>query len=545
MEQIQLAKKVFDSLLRVFQLFKLYQEMSPHRQQAIAKFYSELATFLSQYGLLALEIHKKEVLCLGEVIYEQTGRSGEFTLALYHEGMQWLEFLDGVTLKELEKLLEILDEYSRPSSQTQQDLCTRLWDAQLPNIVFQDADDLDDLIPEVEPNSEKRDFLKEKNIPEICSYLLSLPEDPEYAGIPGETTKIAEELEPDEELELHKMEREEDNLDSLSEIFATLGYVCNHVEEKELLVSILELLRGGIVQALNSLDLETAARMLTALRKFSKLFSHDHWAFELFEQNFLELSKSDTIGILISSIKDTESISSGELKKFLSALHPEALQILIPAALQIWLSGLLKTLKDSIITLAALDVEQLERFPKDSEPELIFIVIETLGKLKDKKRAAEILLSYTSHPSTDVVIYALKNLTGMDTRFPSAVFRLIHHENESVRKIAFEYLGSQKNETAEKLFINYLESNDFKAAEKNLVFQCFEALGNCGSSPAYTFLQGIILNRKWYWKIFGSIKLEAAALGLQALGTEEANQVLSKISFKPVQPAFHKDGKAQ
>jgi hypothetical protein len=203
-----------------------------------------------------------------------------------------------------------------------------------------------------------------------------------------------------------------------------------------------------------------------------------------------------------------------------------------------------KILKDSITTLAALDVEQLERFPKDSDLDLIFIVMETLGKLNNQ-RATEILLSYTGHPSTQVVVYAFKTLIGMDTWFPNAAFRLIHHDSESVRKIALQYLGSRKNETAERLLINYLESNNFRAAEKSLAFQCFEALGNCGSLPAYTFLSGILLNRKWYWKIFRPVKLEAAILGLQALGTDEAMQVLNNINFRPVQPAFQKDGKAQ
>lgn len=545
MEQFQLAKKVFDTLLRVFHIFKLYPANSQHRQQAVAGFYSELVSFLGRYGILAFEIQKKEVLCLGEVVYEQSGRSGEFTLALYHEGMQWFQFLDGVSIEELEKLFEILDEYSKPvPTQTQQDLSLKLWEAQLPNIIFQDAEELDDLLPEVEPNTERYDFLKEKNIPDVCSYLLSLPEDPEFAGDSAEIASDTGELKPAEELEIQKMKNEEDNLDPLSEIFGALAYVCSQSDEKELLVSILELLRDGIIQALESDDLGAASRMLTALRKFSKLFDQSHWAYELFEGNFRDISKSEAVCLLIAGKKDTESISLSELKKFLSALHPEALQALIPATLQVWLPDLMKILRESITVLAASDVGQLERFPKDSDENLIFLVIETLGNVKTRE-AAEVLLGFTAHFSPEVVVYALKTLIRMDAWFPGAVFKLIQHESESVRNTALEYLGSRKNEAAERLLINHLEANDFKAAEKDFIFRCFETLGKCGSTPAYTFLRGITVNRKWHWKIFRPLKLEAAALGLQALEKDEAKQAPDGTALKPDRPVFDEDGKTQ
>lgn len=270
MEQLQLAKKLFDSLLRVFSIFKLYPENSPHRQQAVTGFYSELVSFLGRFGLLAFDLQKKEVFCLGEVIFEQTGRSGEFALALYHEGLHWLEFLDGVSLEELETLFEILDEYSRPNPVPgQQELIVRLWDAQFSHIVFQNVDDLEEPIPEVEPNSERLALIKEKNIPDICAYLLSLPEGPEFARTNPMMAFVAEALNPEEELVVERMKTEDDSLDPLSEIFAALAHVCSQSDEKELLVAILELLRDGIIQAVDSRDLETSARMLTALRKFS------------------------------------------------------------------------------------------------------------------------------------------------------------------------------------------------------------------------------------------------------------------------------------
>ncbi|MEN6437074.1 MAG: hypothetical protein ABFD97_00655 [Syntrophobacter sp.] len=519
MEQMQLAKQIFELLIRTFQMFKLYPETSQNRQQALVKLNSELASFLAEHGSLGFEIHKKAVSYLGDVIYEQSGRVGDCVSTLYQEGIQWLEFLDGVGLDELEKLLMILDEYSRPVSSggAEEDLVTRLWDLQLDNIVFQDIQDDEDLLPEFEQNRERTNFLKEKSIPQICAYLLALPEDPEYTENAVGIDAGAWELQPQEELLLQKEKQEDHSFDPLAEVLGVLAHVSEQEREFELLASLLDFLRDGTTQALKALDINGAGRILMTVRELRKTRDEDHWASGLLDGFVVKISESESVSSLIAGIKDPENSGLDALKKFLMSLHPRVIHAIIPTLPEVWSPSLRKVLIETITAQAAVDVEQLRGFPKNFDEKLAFVLIEVLSNLKTGT-AAEILLEYMDHQSDEVVFRAIRALAGMDRWFPQPVFKLIDHHSIKIRKTALEYLASKKSETSERLLISYLTSESIKGAEKDFALQCFRALGSCGSSLAYSFFRGILMNRKWYRKLFKSVETEGAALGLRMIG---------------------------
>lgn len=518
MNEIQLAKRIFDSFIRVFNIIKLYPEKSHNRLQAIAKFHSELAGFLGAFGFLPFEIQKKAVLYSGEVIHERNVRSGDFIFTLYRDGLMWIEFLDGVSEEELHKLFQILDEYTRPAAdEPEADLLSTLWEAQLSTIVFQDALDEGDLLPPVEADSARLDILKEKSIPEVCSHLLSLPEDPEFAGLgPGD---FIEDLAPDEVVKLEKMKAEENQVDPLAEVFGIIEYVCEHEQDGDLLVSVLDLLRDGIHHALNERDMSTASSALQHLRASSNARDPEHWACGIFETGFHSISVPECLSPLVACVQEPDNVSLGELRKFLNALHPEAVQVLIRLAVKVWSPPLREALMEAITTLAAGDIEQLERIQHDSDPNLLLAVMDVVRRLNNE-RAAGVLIKFLDHPYDPVVANAVKTLLDMDTRFPYAVFKLTDHQNGDVRKLSFEYLGSRKCGKSERLLLSYLESREFSSAEKGLAIECFKALGRCGSVSAYTYFLSILANRKWYGKIFKTIKSEGAALGLRELGAE-------------------------
>jgi len=519
MEQTQLAKHIFELLVRTFQMYKLYPETSQNRQQAVVKLNSELASFLEQHGSLGFEIQKKSVSNLGEVIYEQSGRVGDFVSTLYQEGIQWLEFLDGVSRDELEKLFMVLDEYSRPITEgAEVDLVARLWDLQFENIVFQDVQDGEDLLPEFDQNRERTNFLKEKTIPQICAYLLAMPADPEYTGNSSATDFDAYELQADEEAKLQKEKQEDHSFDPLAEILAVLEHISGQEEDLELLSSVLDFLRDGVTQALKALDINGAGRILMSVRELIKARGREHWANGPLSGFVIRISESDSVGGLIAGIKDPDRNRLDELTRFLMSLHPRVIHAIIPVLPDVWSPGLRKLLVEAITAHAALDIEQLRGFPKNFDEKLALLLIEVLSNLKTVT-AAEILLEYMEHQSDEVVCRAIRSLAGMNRRFPQPVFKLIDHHSARIRKAALEYLGSKKCEATERLLIAYLTSDSIKGVEKDFALQCFRALGNCGSSLAYSFCRGILLNRKWYRKLFRSVETEGAALGLQLIGT--------------------------
>ena len=104
------AKSLVDSLLRVFTIFKLYPTVNQYRRQSVAGLREDILSFIDVYGPLTLRIDKREIYYSDEVIYSEIGRTSDFVLNLYRDGLRQLELQQGMTLDELEKLLEILNE---------------------------------------------------------------------------------------------------------------------------------------------------------------------------------------------------------------------------------------------------------------------------------------------------------------------------------------------------------------------------------------------------------------------------------------------------
>lgn len=530
MDQAQQARMIFESLLRVFSIFRLYPKNNQNRQQSVAKFYDDLAAFLNENGSLAFEIQKKEVRYFGEPIYTESGRAGDFIFLLYRDGLQWLEFLEGVTPGELERLLEILDEYCRPGPPaTEDDLIARLGEEDLPNMVFQDSLDLDDFLVQVGQGDDTRSLLKMKSIEEVSRYLLALSEDPAIRNLPP-FDPSQQELSAGEKTVLERMEAEDDQLSPLSRLFYVLAYVFDHEEEEELLVSILDLLRERISAALQSRNLETARRILANLQTVSEGRGEGHWSWKQREQFLRALSDPEFLDPLNGYLTDREEVPLREVESFLETLHPEAVQVLAPLALNVWSPEVREVLLRAVIVLAARDLEQVARLSEGAGENLLLLLIDVLGKVCDEK-ATEALLPFLDDPSPRVVAYALKTIRDSGAWFPHRVFRLIDHPAENVRQAALEYLGSRRCEKAESLLIDYLGSQRFGSADKAFALHCFRALGGCGGSSASAFFASLLSQKRRNVRMPRSVQREGAVLGLQTMGTEEAEKVLGNVSL--------------
>jgi hypothetical protein len=529
MGQIPSTKEIFDCLIRVLTFYKLYPETNRNRQASVEKLYRNLVLFLGEHQSFALEIRSNAVLCFGETVYEGAGRAGDYIFQLYREGLQWLEFMNGISIEELKKLLEIMEEYSRPSlDEDADDLITKLCKSEPNFICFQDPLDMDSFVPQVEENPERLMAFKEKNIPEVCAHLLSLPDQSEIDGEPDREFNPAElELTPDETAILQKMEFEQAKSDCLGEMFKTLLFVLEHDDQEGLLDGILNQLREEVKYGLVSQSLGNAQKILSTSRRIAKLCKQGHWAYDHYENFFLSMSDSEFLDPLNSYFKGPEEVALGELENFLRELHPQAARILLPIAAVVSSPVVRRMLVGVTADLLASDIDQVQTLLADCDERIIPTIIDVLAKIEGQ-RTAEIILGFLGHSSEKIVSHALRAMAKAGTRSPQRVFKLIDHKSDIVRKMALDYLGSRKCATAERLLVEYLDSAKFNSSETQFTFESFKALGRCGSSGAYLYLRGALLNGRWYRRMFRSTRRAGAALGLMEMGTDESKQVLGK-----------------
>jgi HEAT repeat protein len=59
---------------------------------------------------------------------------------------------------------------------------------------------------------------------------------------------------------------------------------------------------------------------------------------------------------------------------------------------------------------------------------------------------------------------------------------------------------------------------------------CFKALGLCGSDRSLPILAEMLLSGSLFSKLSGSLTRKGAAIALQALGKEDAQQILTQAS---------------
>ena len=104
------------------------------------RFWQQLETFLQAHGNLRFELEKDRLIFQGEAILTELPEDGNLPFTLFRDGIQWLEFQDGIEAKEIEEFLRILNKYRLLSDEPEGDLVTALWEAELPHIEHQVAE---------------------------------------------------------------------------------------------------------------------------------------------------------------------------------------------------------------------------------------------------------------------------------------------------------------------------------------------------------------------------------------------------------------------
>ncbi|MEE8621857.1 MAG: HEAT repeat domain-containing protein [Syntrophobacteria bacterium] len=523
-EEWQAAENVLTSLQLARKNYSLYPEDHINCTRVMERFWQQLETFLQAYGNLRFELEKDRLIFQGEAILTEPPEDGNLPFTLFRDGIQWLEFQDGIEAKEIEEFLRILNKYRLLSDEPEGDLVTAIWEAKLPHIQHQVAD----FFWEAEPEAE----FKTPPAKEDISSVLSEEEEQE----PSESEAVASidpttlELTPEEEAELQEMVRLEEKRDPTADYLNAVLDSLLELREKENFDPILESLEEEFHDSLARRDFEVTLKILKSLHHVRNICeSETTWAIPIIDSFFLTASSSQSLRPLQAAWSEMDTGQIEKMKEILLVLEPEAIHTLGAMLLQTPSLRLQQMLTEVILSLASRDLRPLEAMLDRPEEDLVLKLVQVVVSLGGE-RPIQILSKMVHHSSARVRQAAVKGLLRRGTASIKELFHLIEDEDDSLRRLILHHMGQERNEASETLLLQYLEEGKIKGSDDKHIIACFRTLGRCGSPRSIPFLRQTLLGRGWMPDLRSSAYRQGAALALLAMRIKGAQQVLEDAS---------------
>jgi hypothetical protein len=523
-EEWQAAENVLTSLQLARKNYSLYPENHINCSRAMERFWLHLETFLQEHGNLRFELEKDRLIFQGEPILTEPPEDGNLPFTLFRDGIQWLEFQDGVDEKEVKEFLRILNTYRVLSDEPEGDLVTALWEAGLPHIEHHVADFFWEAEPEAEfatppAKEDMNSVLAEEEEQESSEFAAVVSIDP-----------ITLELTPEEEAELQEMVRLEEKRDPTAAYLNAVLDSLLELREKENFDPILESLEEEFHDSLARRDYEVTLKILKSLHHVRHICeSETTWAIPIIDNFLLTASSSQSLRPLQAAWSEMDTGELEKIKEILLVLQPEAIHTLGAMLLQTPSLRLQQMLTEVILSLASRDLRPLEAMLDRPEEDLVLKLVQVVASLAGE-RPTQILSKMVHHSSARVRQTAVKGLLRRGPASIKELFHLIEDEDDSVRRLILHHMGQERNEASEALLLLYLEEGKIKGSDDKHIIACFRTLGRCGSPRSIPFLRQTLLGRGWIPDLRSSAYRQGAALALQAMRMKGAQQVLEDAS---------------
>ena len=523
-EEWQAAENVITGLQLARKNYSLYPEDHINCTRAMERFWQQLETFLQAHGNLRFELEKDRLIFQEETILTELPEDGNLPFTLFRDGIQWLEFQDGIEAKEIEDFLRILNKYRLLSDEPEGDLVTALWEAALPHIEHHVADFFWGAEPE--------DDFTVKPAKEDIDTVLSEEEEQESSESEGVASidPSTLELTPEEEAELQEMVRLEEKRDPTADYLNAVLDSLLELREKENFDPILESLEEEFHDSLARRDFEVTLKILKSLHHVRHICeSETTWAIPVIDNFLLTASSSQSLRPLQTAWSEMDAEQLEKMKEILLVLQPEAIHTLGAMLLQTPSLRLQQMLTEVILSLASRDLRPLEAMLDRPEEDLVLKLVQVVASLGGE-RPIQILSKMVHHASAPVRQAAVKGLLRRGPASIKELFHLIEDKDDSVRRLILHHMGQERNEASETLLLQYLEEGSIKGSEDKHIIACFRTLGRCGSPRSIPFLRQTLLGRSWMPDLRSSAYRQGAALALKALSIKGAQQVLEDAS---------------
>lgn len=540
-EELMGVKAFIQSFLTGAKNYCLYPENHVISQNSVEKAAKCLKGFFERFPDLRLEVGRDRLVYKNEVVFQEPTNPENLATILARDGIQWLEFSEGFDFEELKDFFRVVKENKNWNQDAYGDMVTGLWEANLPNFRYMAVDiywESDALI----------DFsvLSEQTL-EVCT---SPEPDVQQKILSAKSIAASNDslwrLNEEEVKILSKMVSDEESRDNIYDLlFLVFVMLTDRVKNNNLRAG-LEFVEDELQQALMQGDFRSAYRLISGLSKMrSGSMCKATWAMDEFDQFFLRVSSPKALSVVSDNLRLIDTLNSEDLKlfsQFFLLLHPNAIYSLVPLLGETRSLNVRQQITQLILVLAERDIGPIEDLISKPNDIVVEWLVPVLGQLPGE-RPFELLQKLFKHQSVGVRKQAIKQFKALNDEVIKLLFTLVEDPDESIRNMVLRALGKDRNRVAEDLLLKYLERRQYTVTNHQHLLACYRALGRCGSSPCFPFLQKVLFAKGWFPDFGKSVHRIGATVALQALETKEAKEILGKASrsfFPAVRLAYRK-----
>jgi HEAT repeat protein len=602
-QELQAVKGVVASFIMAAKNYAMYPESHVTCQNSIQVVKTRIDAFIENYGNLRFDVEKDRLLFQSEVVQQDDPKTVKWAFPLFRDGIQWLEFKQGLELSEISGFLKIHNQYTILQEEAKGDLVTALWEMDFPHLqyaamdVLWKAETVTDFSTFRVTDDEKQatagygiehgqlhdTAMQEQGDDDFSTFKVTDGQKQATAGHEIEQQRLHDtamqeqgdndqqglanaERDPDagvdmllstmdttiwqltqeESRNLKEMVAKEESQSGTQDVLYVLEIILQAQNEPEDYSIILDFIKEEFKNILARGEFRNALSFIENLQKSYQLCKTEKpWVRPLLGQFFINISAPNVLGALKQALPTIDEQDSENIKVFrrlLLRFPPAAITALGPLLLQKLSVPVERQLMEIIGMLALKDIHPLIQLLDRPEEVLVKKLVFILGHIKGEK-TEQILLEMTHHGSDRIRLEALRALTRRDVNMIKKLFHLIDDPVFTIRQLMWNYLENYKNRETGNLILNYLDHKKICRDDDQQIFNCYKTLVRCDSLYFVSFLRESLLGQGWNFSIDTSLRRRGAALALLELNTEQAKEILNQASkslFPSIRSAYRK-----
>ncbi|MBW2641094.1 MAG: hypothetical protein JRE10_13305, partial [Deltaproteobacteria bacterium] len=465
-QELQAVESVIASFVMVAKNYAIYPESHATCQNSLQTVKSRLDAFIENYGDLRFEVTKDRLLFKSETVQQDDPKTEKLAFPLFRDGIQWLEFKQGLELWEISGFFKIYNDYKMLQEEAEGDLVTALWEMDFPHLqysatdVLWKAETLADFSTLKVTDSETPDAAMQEQADDDQQDVADTTEAAPDAGI-GQTLSTMDrtiwQLTPEESRILEQMVAQEEQQSGTQDVLDVLELILRNQNQPEDYSSILEFIKEEFKSALAQGNFQIALDFLEDLRKtYQSCKIEKPWARPLLGDFFIDISGTQVLEVLKQVLPTLDKQHTDRIEVFrrlFLRFPPAAITALAPLLLEKLSVSMERKLMETIGSLALKDIHPLEQLLDRPEEALVKKLVFIIGHIKGEK-TGQIL---THHESAWVRLEALKAVARRDENMTTKLFPLIDDPVLPIRRMMWKYLEKHQDPETGNLIRNYLD----------------------------------------------------------------------------------------
>ena len=541
-ENILQVKNILALFITALKNYALYPENHSISQKSIINAKESLDGYLTHHEFLRLYVEENKLLFQSNLVHQEKPEEQVLVYPLFRDGIQWIEFQNGLTAEELKTILSLINKYRIIKEEAEDDLVTTMWEADFSHLQYQVDDEVWTSDPIIDISGLKAGHGLGQEATEIFAdpfiqlkkFNLSMPE--------SDFLKLS----LTDENQIRAMIREEEMRNSTQDCLDVLAIILREQHTVEDCQSVIDFLLGEIQFALSQCEFSYVHSFFQTIKALSESPAPDKpWFKNLLMDFWHRIASPEVLDVLASAWPQVNTINDSQMADFresLLMLPPESIHALTTLMSKITYPRIESTLIEVIAVQASKGSIDVKKLINSIKPSLVRDFMVLLNSL-DIQDINKILLDLTKHSSFEIRECAINILVDRDPENIRPLFPLIEDHHQNIRHLLFKHLGKQRNQLCEQLLMNYLNKNQIKTNNREHIIDCYRTFGRCATVASIPFLRNILLKRDWkaFVAIVANPHRQGAALALMLMhkewGTEEILKRANRSIFNGIRLA--------